>query len=109
MDKDAVAEAISRASNRMRATQSVKEQFEVQLTVGHGTRQLNDHAAHLQQAFAQAEAKMKPFEVAAQSPSASEERAWELKRDKEGLQRQMRKAQRPGMPRDGGSNSNSRG
>jgi chromosome segregation ATPase len=56
-------------------------------------RQLNDHAAHLQQAFVHAEARIKYFEVAAQSPNASEEKVQELKRDKEGLQRQMQDAQ----------------
>jgi hypothetical protein len=56
-------------------------------------RQLNDHAAHLQPAFVQAEAKMKFFEVAAQSSNASEEKVPELKRDKEGLQRQMHETQ----------------
>jgi hypothetical protein len=55
--------------------------------------QLNDHAAHLQPAFVQAEAEMKSFEVAAQSPNASEEKVQELKRDKEGLLRQMHEAQ----------------
>jgi len=56
-------------------------------------RQLNDHAAHLQQAFVHAEARIKSFEVAAQSPNASEEKVQELKRDKDGLQRQMQEAQ----------------
>jgi chromosome segregation ATPase len=56
-------------------------------------RKLNDHAAQLQQAFIQAEAKIKSFEVAAHSPNASEEKVQELKRDKEGLQRQMQEAQ----------------
>jgi hypothetical protein len=36
---------------------------------------------------------MKSFEVAAQSPTASEEKVQELKRDKEGPQRQMQEAQ----------------
>jgi hypothetical protein len=174
----AVAEAIARASNPMRATQSVKEQFEVELSreleqaflrskteweqdklkmtgemvklrraaqimgrpvpkdnapennpkvldleaqlrnslaswnsergqlVGQihkheesarhwdtERRQLNDHAAQLQQAFMQAEAKIKGLEAATHAPNASDEKVQELKRDKDGLQRQMQEAQ----------------
>lgn len=56
-------------------------------------RQLNDHAAQLQQAFMQAQAKIKGLEAATHAPNPSDEKVQELKRDKDGLQRQMQEAQ----------------
>ena len=56
-------------------------------------RQLNDHAAQLQQAFMQSQAKIQSYEVAARSPNPSEAKLDELRRDKEALQRQAVDAQ----------------
>jgi hypothetical protein len=55
-------------------------------------RQLNDHAAQLQQAFMQAEAKLRGFEVAAREPRVSEDKLLELKRDKDAMQRELQDA-----------------
>jgi chromosome segregation ATPase len=53
-------------------------------------RQLNDHAAQLQQAFMQAEAKIKTFEVAARERRPSEDnKVQELKQEKDELLRQL--------------------
>ena len=53
-------------------------------------RQLNDHAAQLQQAFMQAEAKSKSYEVAAREPRPSDDKKiQELKQEKDALQRQL--------------------
>ena len=53
-------------------------------------RQLNDHAAQLQQAFMQAEAKIKTFEVAARERRPSEDnKIQELKQEKDELHRQL--------------------
>src|SRR5436190_23311751 len=56
-------------------------------------RQLNDHAAQLQQAFVQAEAKIQSHEVAARAPNPSEARIDGVKKEKEGVQRQLVEAQ----------------
>jgi hypothetical protein len=56
-------------------------------------RQLNDHAAHLQQAFLQAQATIQGHEVAARAPNPSDTRLEEVKRENEALQRKLQKAQ----------------
>jgi chromosome segregation ATPase len=53
-------------------------------------RQLHDHAAQLQQAFMQAQARLQSYEIAAQDPGASEAQIDELRRENESLQRQLR-------------------
>ena len=55
-------------------------------------RQLNDHAGQLQQAFMQAQAKVQSYEIAARSPNPSEIRVEELRREKDGIQRQLQDA-----------------
>jgi hypothetical protein len=55
-------------------------------------RQLNSHAGQLQQAFMQAEAKVQSYEVAARTPNPSEVHVDELKRERDGIQRQALQA-----------------
>jgi chromosome segregation ATPase len=52
-------------------------------------RKLNDHAGQLQQAFMQAEAKIQGFEVAARKANPYQLQVEELRRDKDGMEREF--------------------
>jgi len=52
-------------------------------------RQLNDHAAHLQQSLVKADAKIQSQEVAARKPNPFQRQVHELTEEKEGLQREL--------------------
>jgi len=55
-------------------------------------RQLNAHAGQLQQAFIETQAKVQGYEVAARAPNPSETQLEELKRERDGMQRQAMQA-----------------
>jgi chromosome segregation ATPase len=55
-------------------------------------RQLNDHAGQLQQAFVQAQAQIKAYEVASRSSKASEPAIQQLRHDKDALQKEFQDA-----------------
>ncbi len=57
-------------------------------------RQLNDHAGQLQQAFVKAQAQIQTYEAAARAPKTSEAQIEQLRREKEGLQTELKEARR---------------
>ena len=57
-------------------------------------RQLNDHAGQLQQAFVKAQAQIQTYEAAARAPKASEAQVEQLRREKEGLQKELQETRR---------------
>jgi len=57
-------------------------------------RQLNDHAGQLQQAFVKAQAQIQTYEAAARAPKPSEAQVEQLRREKEGLQKELQETRR---------------